>query len=159
MKGLGERLSAMHGLDARPPSEAPQGFRVKSDFHFTAMLHRTSRSPFGWLMDAAWLRSRRRRIERAAAAYQRQLLEVNAARITNDFRDRVTESRRRLERQLRDTLHALVDSADTALAWARRAHAAGTEAVKSRIDLIESLRHRVDALANGGHDEAGGRFA
>jgi hypothetical protein len=58
----------------------------------------------------------------------------------------VTESRRRLERELRDALHSLVASADRALGIARQAKADGAAAVTTRLEAIEALRRRLDAL-------------
>ncbi len=89
---------------------------------------------------------RRRAVEREAGAYLERLLEVNSARIKNDFVERVQESRRRLEQDLRARLQALAASAERALGQARRAQAAGAPAVAVRLEAIAGLRTAAEAL-------------
>jgi phage portal protein BeeE len=110
-------------------------------------------------MDQAFPPWRRRTIERAAAEYQERLLEVNSARIKNDFEERVTESRRRLERGIRSALRGVLASAEAALEQARHAHAGGASALKTRLDAIEDVRRRVDALQPHRQDGPDGLLA
>jgi hypothetical protein len=89
---------------------------------------------------------RRGAIERAASQYLDRLLEVNSARIKNDFVERVLESRRRLEAELRGRLRELADSAEQALARARETRAAGATAVEAKVKSIAALRWQVEQL-------------
>lgn len=141
-----ERLAAVPELAAVPVLSAEVGFRVKSGFHYTEMLRVAPVSAATWFMDLALPWRRERRIERDAIAYLRRLLEVNSARIKNDFEECVTESRRLLERDIREQLRRLITSADTALDVARQAHTAWTTAVRARLDSIDSVRRRLDTL-------------
>jgi hypothetical protein len=75
-------------------------------------------------------------VARDAGGYFERLLEVNSARIKNDFEARVAESRRRLEAEIRGRLRELSDSAERALASAREAHAAGAAAVQAKLARI-----------------------
>ncbi len=144
--GVRRRLTAVSGFESLPPLRASPGFRVKSGFYYAELRQVAPASAATWLLDRILSWRRRRAIERAALEYQRRLLEVNSARIMNDFIERVTESRRRLERELRDALHSLVASADRALGIARQAKADGAAAVTTRLEAIEALRRRLDAL-------------
>jgi hypothetical protein len=80
-------------------------------------------------------------VDRDAAVYLRQLLRVNSARSRNDFEERVLESRRRLERELRARLDAVTATAERALQAAEASSTAGGAAVAAQLDdlrLIES---------------------
>lgn len=85
-------------------------------------------------------------IERAAGAYLERLLEVNSTRLKNDFEARVAESRRLLEKEIRDRLRELSASAERALESAERAWVAGAAAVQARLERIRALREQVAAL-------------
>jgi hypothetical protein len=75
-----------------------------------------------------------------------RLFEVNSARIKNDFLDRVAESRRRLEHELREYLRALVTSAERTLEQVRSAHAEAAAAVEAALIAAERCRAAVLAL-------------
>ena len=72
---------------------------------------------------------------------------------------RLTESRRALERDLTEALQGLVTSAETALAEARRAHANGTAGVRERLNVIETLRRRLEEVCARGHEGVDGPLA
>jgi len=143
--GFQERLAAVPSLDGLPRLAPEAGFRAKSRFHYTEMLAAAPSSPVRWLLDAVSGR-RSRAIERDASAYLERLLEVNSARIQNDFRERVDESQRRLEKEIRDHLRELCESAERALEGARKAQAAGAAAVSAALQRIQVLRSRVEVL-------------
>ena len=135
------------------------GFRVQSGLYYTELMHVSSPSPATWVLDHAFPWWRRRAVERHAMDYLRRLFDVNSARVKNDFEHRLTESRRALERDLTDTLHGLVTSAETALAEARRAHANGTAGVRERLNVIETLRRRLDEVCVAGQEGVDGPLA
>jgi hypothetical protein len=71
-------------------------------------MYQASRSPLRWLIDAVRTnRSFGTVVARDAHAYLERLIVTSASRVTNDLRERVLESRRRLERELRDVLRSL----------------------------------------------------
>ncbi len=64
----------------------------------------------------------------------------------NDRRDRVLESRRRLEAEIRARLRDIVTSAERALERARALPAAGVETTAAARTYLDSLEQRVAAL-------------
>lgn len=140
-------LASLPGLEALPRLSAEAGFRTRSRLHYTEMLTVAPVALGKRLIDLLRTRSRRRRaIERDAAEYLARLLEVNSARIKNDFQDRVVESRRLLEKEIRDRLRELSASAERALASARHAQAAGAAAVRAELERIRALRSQIETL-------------
>jgi hypothetical protein len=146
---IDQGLPGSPGSTEALPSEA--ALTARSQLHYTEMLRIAPVSAAARLWDR--LRppaARRRAVERAAVAYLERLLEVNSARVANDFRERVARSRRELEAGVRRRLRDAVTSAERALAEARRARAAGAAAVRARLERIATLRTRVEALARRG---------
>ena len=147
VNGFQDSLAAVPGLSGLPRLGADAGFRTRSRVHYTEMLTAAPPSVGAWLLGVVGLRAWRSRvIERAASAYLERLLEVNSARLTNDFAARVAESRRLLEREIRDRLRELMASAERALESAARARAAGAAAVQARLEQVRTLRAQVAAL-------------
>lgn len=142
-----ERLatSGETGLAGLSTSVGPElGFRVKSRLYYTDLWHVASRSPFGWFADL--FRSRaamERAVERSVGDYLEHLLYSNAARIESDFNERVLESRRLLESDIRARLKDVYASAERALEQADATRAAGAEAVQAEMGRLEALRGRV----------------
>ncbi len=142
-----ESLQAIPGLESLPHFIPDTGLRAKSGVYYTALLTVAPSSRHARILDR--LRSGAGRlgaIEREASEYLTRLLAVNSARIANDFRDRVAESRRRLEAEIREQRRELIASGERALAQARHAQAAGAAAVAARLEFIAQLRGRVVAL-------------
>lgn len=125
-----------------PRLEPHAGFRKRRGFFFTHMMSRTHVGFWAWLGDS--LRFRRGpRARRHAAAYLRELLHVNSMRIVGDLRDRVLESRRFLENEVRTRLGDALAAGSRALATARERRAAGAAAVRSELDRLAALRHEL----------------
>lgn len=79
--------------------------------------------------------------ERDAREFLDHLLEMNSTRVHSDVVDRVQESRRQFEVEIRKILHEVSDIAEKAIKHARKARAEGTAAVDSafpRLGVIES---------------------
>jgi hypothetical protein len=124
------------------------GLDTKSRFFHTDMLAIEPTSVRAYLLDLFRTRAGRiRTVERDAPRYLGRLLEVNSARLKNDFTDRLSASRRRLEMALRDHLRDLFASAERALGQARQAQAAGAAAVQVRLEIVEALYSEAEALA------------
>jgi GTPase SAR1 family protein len=147
VNGFQARLATIPGLEGLPHLRPDEGFRTTSRLYYTRMLTVAPSSAGSALLDLLRSRAGRRgAIERAASQYLDRLLEVNSARIKNDFVERVLESRRRLEAELRGRLRELADSAEQALARARETRAAGATAVEAKVKSIAALRWQVEQL-------------
>jgi hypothetical protein len=99
-----------------------EGFRVRSKFYFSEMMTIAAPvAPGVWLADLVSPRAvLRRRVARAAEHYLERLLASNTAGVTEDLRDRVRESRRGLEGEIRRLLRRTSEVAERA-----RANASG----------------------------------
>ncbi|PWU20536.1 MAG: hypothetical protein C5B48_12405 [Candidatus Rokuibacteriota bacterium] len=140
-----ERLTVIPGLDGLGHLSAEEGLRTRSRLYYTEMLAVAPWS--GGLLDRLRSRAgRQRAIERRASQYLERLLEVNSARIKNDFLERVLESRRLLEAELRQRLRALAESATQALQRARLTRAAGLGAIEAKLTTIAGFRSEIDRL-------------
>jgi len=159
VNGFRERLAETTGLAGLQPLRTAAGFRAGSGFYYTQMMTLAAASPIAWVLDHAFPWWRRRAIQGKAVTLLTRMLEVNSARIKNDFEDRLSESRRRLEREARDALRSVIVTAETAVSEARRLHAAGTAAVKIRLDAIEKLQRRVAMLERRDQHAVDGRLA
>ena len=88
----------------------------------------------------------RRRMEREVGDYLERLVSTNTARIMNDLDDRVLESRRRLEADLRGYLRDVCTSAERALERARSRQDAGKQGVQAEVERLESIHRRIARL-------------
>ena len=124
--------------------DAEAGFRVKSGYFATELLHLTMRSPGSVIADLARPRSRALpAIQRDVGAYLARLIDTNGSRIEGDLRERVLESRRRLESDVRARLREVYGSAERALARAETRAREGAEAIASELAHVDSLRREV----------------
>jgi GTP-binding protein EngB required for normal cell division len=144
-----EAVAALPGLECLPRLSPEAGFRVRSGFYYSRMVHVALASPGSAVADLLRTAAvQRRAVTRDANAYLARLLDVNTARIKNDFIDRVVESRRRLEADVRARLAAVSASAERALSHARETHAAGAEAVKERLAWLDGQRAEIEELVS-----------
>jgi len=145
--GFLDRLAtSADGLAGLPRTVSPElGFRTVSRFYSTELMHLTGRSPLQWLADMVRPAGMaRRRMEHEVGAYLERLLSTNTARIMNNLDDRVLESRRRLEAEIRGYLRDICASAERALQRARGRQAAGAQAVRAEVERLDSIRQRVE---------------
>jgi GTPase SAR1 family protein len=128
--------------------DTDKGFRVPSEFRFQELIHIAQpASPLRYLADLFVGASRCfYLIERNAREFLDHLLEMNSARVQSDIRDRVQESRNRLELEIRKLLHEISRIAETALERARITRSAGVSAVQSAIARIESAEREIRNL-------------
>ncbi|HUJ29533.1 MAG TPA: dynamin family protein [Myxococcales bacterium] len=116
------------------PLDQESGFRVPPRAFFTEMLSLTGRSPLRWIADVVrGKRGMRSQVER----YFAWLLEVNASRVASDLTDRVAESRRLLEKEIRARLREVATMSHRALEAARKSRAAGDSAVKADLERLD----------------------
>ncbi|HVO52550.1 MAG TPA: dynamin family protein [Thermoanaerobaculia bacterium] len=119
------------------------GFRARSGLFYTDLLTVAQQSAWSWLADR--VRSAgalRRAVERDTAAYLEHLLQVNSARVQNDLIERVRESRRRLEAEIRARLSEAVRSAASALERANARRAEGEASVAAELSRLQEWRLR-----------------
>ena len=121
------------------------GFRLPSRYYYRDLAPLVLGSPLRTLLDLVRSeRARRSAICRDALAYLRSLFEMNSTLVQNDLAERVLESRRALEGELRTLLASVKESAEEALALARSAHAAGAEAVEANLIRLETARSAIN---------------
>lgn len=123
------------------------GFRAPSEFSFKEMLTLAGPGPLTWVLD--WVRPRRlalASVRRGAREYLKRLLETNSARVANDLNERVLESRRALETELRGRLKQALSSAERAVARARERNAAGRQAVEGELSRLAATAAALEGL-------------
>ncbi|HXG15139.1 MAG TPA: hypothetical protein VNK50_02770, partial [Calidithermus sp.] len=150
VSGLAEvydALAAAHDLRGLARPRVESALTARSGLVYTEMLRVAPVSALVRLLDRLRPRSARQwAVERDAAAYLERLLEVNSARVANDFLERAARSRLALEAALRRHLHDAVTVAERAVEQARQARAAGAAAVHRRLAEIAAWRARAEAL-------------
>ncbi len=141
--------SGLVGAEQLPPELARElGFRSRSRLFYTELWELASRSPPAWLATTFGTRAQAlASVRKVMEGYLTELLSVNATRVQNDFDERILESRRRLEAEIRSMLTAASSSAERALARAQAAQRAGSSAVRAEVDRIERWTRAVADLA------------
>ena len=113
------------------------GFRVMSRLFYTELWGLTGRSLIVWLADLLRTRaSVRRAVERDAGTYLERIVKANASRIQGDFRERLRESRWRMQAEIKALLKNISASAERALGRARERRASGAEAVQTDLARV-----------------------
>ncbi len=123
------------------------GLPRRSGFHYTEMLTVAPVSTGARVLDL--FRTGRRRAQarrREASAYLARLLEVNSARLKNDFLRRLDDGRVQLERAVRGRLNGLSASAARTLELARRAEARAAAGVAFEAQALARLRQEVERV-------------
>lgn len=133
------------GLSSLPEAlGGEQGFRVRSQLYFTELAALTTPSLLASLFDGLLPVARVRRAVGAKAGWLvDRLLSSNSSRIQFDLVDRVRESRRKLESEIRGRLAEALRSARAALERAQARQAAGTESVQTELARLEHIRRRL----------------
>jgi hypothetical protein len=123
------------------------GFRIPRRFVETDVLRLTGCGPIKRILDVVGPRSvSLRAIRKDVGKYFDYLLEVNSSRVEHDLNERVRESRRALEAEIRSLLGDIVGSVRRALADARARHTGGQAAVRLELDRL-AVFHREVTLA------------
>jgi hypothetical protein len=141
---LGE--SGMAGLEELPEQLGPdQGLRARSRFHFHEIEREAApASPLLFVADLALgALGLRNWIVRDAEEFLDQLLEVNSSRVQSDVDERVRESRKKLEGEIKGFLRHALAIAVRALARARAAQAAGVPAVEKALVRLDSMEREI----------------
>jgi len=121
-----------------------QTFRTRRRFFFTTLSALTGRLPGASVVDVFRTRSSfLAKTLRDGEMFLRRLLNANSARVANDLTDRVLESRRRLESEIRRQLQNLVAAATRAAERARAMQESGADRVKGELDDLDRIATRV----------------
>ena len=141
--------AGLPGLAAIPETASlEEGFRTESRFYFYDFITiARPASPFRYLADVA-LGVVRGYDTIGADAFQflELLLETNANRVQSDLEERVRESRRRLEAEIRALLGEMTAVAEHALEHARTTQAAGSAAVEAALERLGSVEGELREL-------------
>lgn len=125
-----------------------RGLRADSRFYFHDLLRIAHpASPLRYALDVLLgALGARGLIRRDADRFLVRLLAMNAARVQNDIEQRLSESRRRLEAEIRLLLRDVRVLAAQALERARRAQEAGAAAVETELARLDRYRAAIAAL-------------
>lgn len=136
------------GVEQLPADlSAELGFRTRSRLFYTELWELARQSPSVRVITLFGSHARARAlIQRDAIRYLTDLLSMNATRVQNDFEERVFESRRLLEGELRSMLASSVSSAERALRLAQATQAAGGTAVRDELARLDQLIRRTSTL-------------
>jgi GTP-binding protein EngB required for normal cell division len=123
------------------------GFTSASGYYPTGLMHLTASNLYTRIVDVVLPGGyRRRAVAKGAVRYVERVLEANSARVSNDFIERVTASRRALEREVRERLQELAMSAGRAVARAQAAKEDGLTAVAARLAWLDERRQELQTL-------------
>lgn len=151
--GLLAELESLADVDLERVTDAamPEAdLHGSSRFYFDVLpTEFVSTLPLQWIADSLsprpWLR---RRLRTQGRTFVEQLLKRNTTRVRNDLDQRVAESRRRLEREVRTILSDARTWAEGMIARARATKAAGTDAVQAELDRLARLEKELQTLAS-----------
>lgn len=129
------------------PEEA--GFRYRSAYYFFSHMSLATPPLLTWLADVLRPGSAAQRaVRRDGQAFVQRLVETNSSRVVGDLNDRVFESRRQLEFEVRGRLGAVVATAERALAGAEAAERGGQAAIEEALARLDRIRAAVLAAAS-----------
>jgi GTP-binding protein EngB required for normal cell division len=125
-----------------------RGLRVGSSFYFHDLLQIAHpASPLRYALDVfLGVLGGRPLIAREADQFLVRLLTSNAARVQNDIEERLGESRRRLEAEIRSLLREVGALAERSLERVRRAKEAGALEVETQLRRLETYREAVEEV-------------
>jgi len=134
--------------DMPRPLDAEQGFRTRSRFYFYDFIELARpASPLRFAADVVLgLIGASSSIERDSHAFLDHLLETNATRVQSDVDKRISDSKSRLETDIRILLHEVSAVADRALKRARAAQTAGATAVERELAHLDSVEAEIRQL-------------
>lgn len=140
------------GLGALPRQlNAETGFHAERRFYFDSFpTYLVPAIPLRWLLDLLtpprWLR---RRIHRQVSEFANWLMDANSTRVQNDLTERLMESRRRLENEIRAILEEAQSWTEQAIARSEALHEAGAAAMAAEVERLETLEKDLRRLGNG----------
>jgi len=150
-----ERVATTAGIDRAAfgvDESVWSGLQAGRGFRFADLLdYHVSPLPLAGVLDRLLPAALARRGRLGAARhYLEHLIRVNATRVESDLRDRVRESRLRLQRELDRLLRQVGDEARRAAVRGRAARAAGDAAVGEQLARVSAWLAELDAFAGSG---------
>ncbi len=149
------RNTDLAGLGSIPGVfESERGFRTRSQFHFLEMENIAApASPLRYLADATLgTFGAYGSIVAEAREFLNHLLETNSSRVQSDVDDRVAESRKRLESEVRSALEEVIGVAERALSNARAVQASGAEGTEAAHARLNAIDHELRACVQSTPD-------
>ena len=144
------RETEIPGLEELPDQlGSDRGLHARSHFHFH-VIERVAAPASPFLFTSDLVRGAlglRKGILRDAREFLLELLEVNSSRVQSDVDDRVRESRKKLEAEIKAVLRDASVTADRALARARAAQSAGRLAVEAALTRLAEAEKEVSNFA------------
>jgi hypothetical protein len=143
-----ERLApfarTLPALAAMPPIELPAALAGRRRFYFTDLLSLTAARPWQFALEHLGShRSRQERVLARATGYLDRLIDTNMSRAIHDVDDRLDQSRRALDVEIRARLAEVVPAAARALARADQVRADGERAVAAERARLAGIRQRL----------------
>ncbi len=140
--------TGLPGLAIPESAELSERLRSKSRFYFYDFIQLARpASPITYLADTiAGLLRAHSGIRNAAFEFLDLLLETNATRVQSDVDERVLESRRRLQGEIRSLLQEVARVAERALDRARATQSEGAAAVQAAISRLDAVQREVTEL-------------
>ena len=127
-----------------------EGFVERSRFFQTELLTVAPASLWARAIDTLRPASgKQRALASDTTKYAHRLLEANSSRAIFDLRDRLRESRRRVENQLRSSITDIGAIVKTALTSARDLVAQGQSAVDTETERLSMLERQIDSVVSG----------
>jgi hypothetical protein len=127
--------------------EPEAGFRNPRHFYFTEILTAAPLTFVQKFLDRILPTPLRTKwLARNLRPYLERLLTTNSSRVEGDLDERVLESRRLLESEIRNQLKATYRSAEHALEKARVLQAEGAQAVQVELVRIDELKRKIEEL-------------
>jgi len=136
-------------FESLPEAIVPEtALHGRQRFHFQALEWLARPRPWERLLDVVSPRPvLRRRVEAGMRRYLEELFEMTATRIQSDLAERVLESRRRLEAELRAHLGEIHGSAQRALVRARAVRAGGAAAIEGELEGLTRFERDLSEIA------------
>lgn len=141
------RVGSESGVSLSPPNRDVGEFHLPRHFYFHDLLTLTTPGLGDRLADfIVPKRQRAAQIRRKSAVFLQRLLETNSSRVIGDLRDRIVESSREVEAEIRTRLTETIEVAERALAVARERQTAGQAAIEAGVAQLDAWLGRLDQL-------------
>jgi len=122
-----------------------KSFQNQSRFYYNDLIEIAApASPLVWLVDSALACVGGYGVlEKKGHEFLARLLETNSARVESDLNQRVADSRRRLEREVRALLEETLTATMQALSRVREIRTRGEAAVQSRLSQLDTMKDEI----------------
>jgi GTPase Era involved in 16S rRNA processing len=135
------------------PENVGQDSGLKSGRNFIFHEFQNVASPAGfipllqWVADVLLPRNLTLRyVERDVLSFLRLLLDVNTARVENSLKQRLQDSRLRMESEIRFTLMEVLNAAERGMVYARAKQAEGKEAVQAEVQRLQEQKEKIEGV-------------